>query len=171
MQLDTTTLNWVAQRRRPTLTRFFRTVSFTGEGRTWFAVGIVCNVLGIAGVQLAVTRMEWLRAMLCPLVAWLVGIVVKRAVGRLRPTRAGGNDPLLGAIPRDGSFPSSHASTAVAFAVALAWSGHPFALPVAIWAAFVGASRIYLGVHWLTDVLGGIAIGMLVGSAVLWVPA
>lgn len=162
---------WVARRRRPLLTRFFRAISFTGEGRTWFAAALVCNVLRYAGVKLAVTRVDWLRALLCPLAAWLIGLVVKRAVGRARPSRAEADDDrLLGAVPRDGSFPSSHASTATSFAVALTLAGHPLALPVAIWACCVGASRIYLGVHYPTDVIGGIALGVLVGAAILLLP-
>jgi membrane-associated phospholipid phosphatase len=169
MQVDTAVMRWAAQRRRPLLTRFFRAVSFTGEGRTWFAAALVCYVLRLAGVQLAVTRVDWLRALFCPLLAWLVGIVVKRTVGRARPT-PGDRDPLLGAMPGDGSFPSSHASTATSFALALTLLGHPLAVPVAVWAVCIGASRIYLGVHYPTDVLGGVALGAAVGTAILLVP-
>ena len=40
MQLDAAAMNWVAAHRRPVLTRVFRAVSLTGEGRTWFVVGL-----------------------------------------------------------------------------------------------------------------------------------
>lgn len=164
MRFDAAAMIWVAQRRHPALTRFFRTISITGEGRTWFLVALACNALRFAGVHSWVSQVSWLRALLAPLAAWLLGIVIKRAVGRQRPARSEDDIRLLGATPRDGSFPSSHASTSTAFAVALALAPHPLALPVAIWAVFVSASRIYLGVHYPTDVAAGIGIGALLGA-------
>jgi membrane-associated phospholipid phosphatase len=64
-------------------------------------------------------------------------------------------------------FPSGHASSAVAFCLALAalfrWRG---TLPLAIgWPILMGLSRMYLGRHFLGDVLGGLAVGMLAAAA------
>lgn len=65
-----------------------------------------------------------------------------------------------------GSFPSNHAMNTAAMAVILGWCMpwiRPYAWLYAILAAF---SRVYCGVHYPSDVLGGMAIGALVGYGV-----
>ena len=91
--------------------------------------------------------------------------IVKPAVGRARPPaglQVGGPDT-------GNAFTSGHATQSIAFYGMLAvvlivwWAPRRRAL-IAIAAALVtlliGASRLYLGVHWLTDVLGGYALGL-----------
>jgi membrane-associated phospholipid phosphatase len=65
------------------------------------------------------------------------------------------------------SFPSGHSSLAfsVAASVSLAYKKWYITAPAYIWATTVGYSRIYLGVHYPSDVLAGAAIG--IGSAYL----
>jgi len=62
------------------------------------------------------------------------------------------------------SFPSGHTTTAAALyglcAILLYRSGHRIAaLLTLLWVPFVGASRIYLAVHWPSDVLGSLLLG------------
>ncbi len=65
------------------------------------------------------------------------------------------------------SFPSGHTSDAfsVAMAVCLLFPRKQVVIPIMIWAVLVGYSRMDLGVHYPSDVLGGAVIGMI--SAVL----
>ena len=62
------------------------------------------------------------------------------------------------------SFPAGHAATAFAGATILAYVA-PRALPLlALVASVIGFSRVYVGVHYPTDVLAGAAIGIVVGA-------
>ena len=94
--------------------------------------------------------------------ASLVSAVLKEVIGRQRP-----QDGNLIARPDTDAFPSGHATTAFAAAVALS-----LLVPAARWwalplAAIVAYSRVHLGVHHPTDVVGGAVIGALVGVAVV----
>ena len=68
-------------------------------------------------------------------------------------------------MPHDGSFPSGHTATSFACATVLAVAV-PRAAPAAyVLALAIGYSRIYVGAHWVFDVLGGIVLGVAVGLA------
>jgi undecaprenyl-diphosphatase len=91
--------------------------------------------------------------------------IVKPAVGRSRPPAA----LQVGGPDKGWAFPSGHATQSISFygmlAVVLIIYAAPsrrwlFAIGAALITLVVGASRLYLGVHWLTDVLGGYALGL-----------
>lgn len=64
------------------------------------------------------------------------------------------------------SFPSGHALNAFAIGSVIALAFPPVALPVLTVGASVAASRVVLGLHWLSDVLAGAAGGLLIGTLV-----
>jgi undecaprenyl-diphosphatase len=69
-------------------------------------------------------------------------------------------------LPSGSSFPSGHTATSFACATVLSFFV-PRAAPVFyLLALAIGFSRIYVGVHWPLDVLGGIVLGVAVGLAV-----
>jgi len=74
--------------------------------------------------------------------------------------------PLVG-VPHSGSFPSGHAATAFACATVIAWTTPRLAVPAFVLAVAISWSRVYVGVHWPLDVLGGAALGVLVATALL----
>lgn len=99
------------------------------------------------------------------LVAWRLDDVVKEVIERPRPE--GLVDGLVVREDADGfGFPSGH--TAVAFAVAAVlfqvlparWRWIPFVL-----ASLVAIARLYVGVHWPMDLVGGAALGLAIGGA------
>jgi len=90
---------------------------------------------------------------------------IKALVGRDRPPV---HDPLpkpLVPVPHDGSFPSGHAATSFAAATVLTHAFPRFGPLLFLLAAAVAFSRVYVGVHYPLDVIGGAALGVLVATA------
>jgi membrane-associated phospholipid phosphatase len=81
--------------------------------------------------------------------------IVKVAVGENRPNEP---DPLV-TIPHSHSFPSGHTATAVAGATVLSYLCPRLTPLFAVLAAGIAYSRLYVGVHFPLDVLGGAVIG------------
>lgn len=91
-----------------------------------------------------------------------LGFGLKQLVRRERPYVSLQNVHLVGGYRRDTySFPSGHSTTAFALATTLSlrYPKAYVAIPVHLWALFVGYGRVYLGVHYPSDVLVGGAIG------------
>lgn len=92
----------------------------------------------------------------------ITNVWLKNAIGRIRPYVRFPELTVLTTIPPDTSFPSGHtaASFAVAAGVYMAgWKKTGIALYIA--ASLIGFSRLYLGVHFPTDVIGGAIVGVL----------
>lgn len=96
---------------------------------------------------------------------------LKYIINRSRPYQSWPNDIHPINFQPDLSFPSGH--TTVAFSTATAFSfSHPqlyVVLPINLWAGSIGYSRMYLGRHYPTDVLGGIMVGVFSGLVGHWV--
>ncbi len=65
--------------------------------------------------------------------------------------------------PSSYSFPSGHTASAFAAATALLWHNRKWGIPTMIFAALMGFSRIYVQVHYCTDVIGGVIAGAICG--------
>ena len=92
-------------------------------------------------------------------------MVLKPLVGRVRPFVFRPDLPLLVPPPGDASFPSGHTAAAFAVVFALRTAGSPLWRPALALAAVTAFSRMYLYVHWPTDILGGVLLGAAVGWA------
>ncbi len=110
----------------------------------------------------------WFLPGLCYAGSMLLSFVVKRVFKRVRPPREGF---AFGHKLKDPSFPSGHSLTSFCFwimtAVVISLSGVSMSIVVAFWllgiaiVALTGLSRVYLGVHFPSDVLGGFLMGAL----------
>ncbi|MCC8449658.1 phosphatase PAP2 family protein [Streptomyces rochei] len=126
-----------------------RALSWAGEhGALWLAGGL--TAAAVDGPR----RGAWLRGTALTAGAHLVSMGVKRVVRRPRPTHV---TPLVRTAGRH-SFPSSHATSAAAAAVAFGALGVRAAWPLA---AAVCVSRLVVGVHYPSDVAAGAALGAL----------
>ncbi len=138
---------------------------------SWFGHGAVqiplLALLCLLGYVLARPRLRtaFFLALAAFVSSGVLTQLVKHLVGRPRPRLLSQGIEHFGPTLASGldSFPSGHASTAVAVAVVLSlW--FPKATPVLmILAAFVAASRVLGGAHFIMDVLGGVCLGLVVG--------
>lgn len=141
--------------RTPETVRWVRRYSTLGEHAAgWLA-------LGAAGALVdRRRRRRWTRATVCVGASYLISTSIKLAIGRKRP--AVEDLPHLMATPTGLSFPSSHSTSS--FAAARAFGSLLPSGPLYVTATAMAASRLYLGVHYPSDVAAGAALGTLLGS-------
>ncbi len=130
-------------------------------GLVWIAIAGVLALSGRARPRLVLVTAAavW--------IADLLTLAIKETVDRPRPyVSIAEVDRLMGAV--GSSFPSGHAATSAAGFAVLAIAVPRLAPAFAGLAAAIAFSRIYVGVHYPTDVLAGMAIGAAVGAATAW---
>ncbi len=141
--------------RTPASVRWVRRYSRLGEH------GLVGLGLGAAGALVdGEHRRRWVKATLFVGGAYLISTSIKLAIGRKRPVVE--DLPHLMATPTGLSFPSSHSTSS--FAAAQAFAGLLPRSPLYGAAAAMAFSRLYLGVHYPSDVAAGAALGTVIGS-------
>ena len=105
-------------------------------------------------------------AMATALVLYLVAgdCILKPLFARPRPCDIRPEMLTLVARPHGWSFPSGHTASGFAAAFALWFQNRSLGVPALVLAAFIGFTRLYLYVHFPTDILGGVALGLAAGA-------
>ena len=95
--------------------------------------------------------------------------ILKPLVHRIRPFDVKTGIELLVKRPTDYSFPSGHTAASFASVTALYLAGEKrLWIPALVLAVLIAFSRLYLYVHYPTDVLGGVVIGVMAGALGYW---
>lgn len=132
--------------------------------------GIIWILLCIVLLILPKTRKSGVVLMAALLVDLVVcNVILKPLVHRIRPFDVKTGIELLVKRPTDYSFPSGHTAASVASVMALYLAGEKkIWVPALILAVLIAFSRLYLYVHYPTDVLGGMIIGIAAGAIGYW---
>ena len=149
----------------PFLDGLMQAVSWLGNG------GRIFILLAVILVCIPKTRnLGWVLALALVLDLLLVNVTIKPLVARIRPYDVLQSLQLILPPPGDFSFPSGHTAAAFAAATALWPAGKRVRIGMFAFACIMAFSRLYLTVHYPTDVLGGILCGVLCGvlALLLW---
>jgi undecaprenyl-diphosphatase len=164
-ELDRRAVEWMSSLHWPVVTPVMKGLTDAGAA-------------GLVWIVLAAVAAAWLRRPLV-LVSVILAIelasyadgVLKSAVGRARPFVGDPRvHPSIG-LPHDPSMPSGHAMNAFAGAVLLAAAVPRARWPLLMLAALIALSRVYLGVHFPSDVIAGALLGSAIGAAAAWLLA
>ena len=165
LQMDSSILLWIqGSVRNGFLTPIMNVITHLGDK------GILWIVITLALLAFRKTR----RIGICCAISMVVGLVVtnliiKNWAARVRPYEViEGLECLVGA-QKDFSFPSGHATNSFACAcVLLKLTPKKYGVPALIMAILISLSRLYVGVHYPTDVLCGVVIGICSAVLALW---
>jgi undecaprenyl-diphosphatase len=135
--------------------------SRVGDGWLWYALGLILLLFGGPGRFVAVGAATVSAALSVSLFLRL-----KKLAGRKRPCAIERNCWATLLPPDQFSFPSGHSMTAFSIAVPLSLFYPSLEVGLLFCAFSIAASRILLGLHFLSDVLAGSALGAILGYTV-----
>ncbi len=156
-----------ALRLRPEQRALWRVAAvFTHSGDSWFwGAGLLLLIWRGDAAQRA-----WAIALLLAIAALAaVVLVIKFLIRRQRPPGEWGS---LYRLTDPHSFPSGHAARAILIAALVVAWGPAWLVPILVlWAPLVALARVATGLHYLSDVVGGVALGLVAAVAAVQVMA
>lgn len=164
LNLDGNILLWIQEYvRNAFLTPIFIVITNMGNsGAIWLAVSFLM-------LFFKKTRKAGIMSLAALLSAFIIdNVILKHLVARIRPYEVIPGLQILIQKQKDYSFPSGHTGSSFASAVVL-FKALPkkFGIPALILAGLIGFSRLYVGVHYPSDVIGGAIIGSIL-AIIIW---
>lgn len=157
MNIEFTILDFIRNNlTSPFMDGLMKGITFLGNaGWIWIVLGVVLAIVPR-------TRKTGV-CVCCALIFSLVlcNLTLKPLIARVRPYELIEGIELIIAAPSDHSFPSGHTSASFAGAVAIFLNEKKLGVPAIILATLIAFSRLYLYVHFPTDVLGGMILGSI----------
>jgi len=158
---DDTVCDFMAQHQNPTMRKFMRNVSLYGDWPSHLVLGLL--LLGIAWRR---QSKKWMRIFLsmgvAMAIAGVAGTVIKRTIPRARPSV---KSELRWGGPRFSTkyhaFPSGHVGASTAFFGVLILARRRVGLVCLTIPILIGLSRMYLGAHYLSDVVCAAVLGIV----------
>ncbi len=157
MEWEFNILYWFQSIHNPVLDAISVFLSYAGDGPCLVFM-MLCMLILLKNKRPGITIFLALNLSLL-----FCNIILKNAIHRDRPCWIDESVALLVSTPKDYSFPSGHSSASFAFAVALLQYYRGWGIFALVMAFFVGLSRLYLFVHFPTDVLVGALCGITAG--------
>ena len=161
--MDVAILNYIAEHlRTPLLDQVFSAITALNDyGLIWigFAIVMLCTKRYRRG-GIAIT--------IALALSFLIGnLLLKHLIDRVRPFVTYPMTLLI-AVPAGSSFPSAHTLSSFAAAMAIWRTERRLGIPAMILAALIAFSRLYLYVHYPSDVLAGAILGLWIGWLAVW---
>lgn len=166
LEMDGLLLRWLMEAfSHPVLDKIMIFVSSLGnKGMIWITIGILFLLLGVKNKK---WRTRGLLVLFSLAANFLVcNAVLKPLVDRTRPYYVLEYTPLIPPVG-DPSFPSGHTAASFAAATAIYAINKKWGIAAYLFAAIMGFSRLYLGVHFPTDVIFGAIVGMAAAKIVV----
>ncbi len=156
---DNKILRKLAAKHTPVLNKILVPVTYSGNnGYIWFALAIPLLLMNRY-------RLTGFTVVLAMVITGLTGeVTIKHIVGRVRPSNGDFSKDVLIKHPAHYSFPSGHTSSSFAVTMVMFFMLPPLFVPVLMYACLMGFSRMYVLVHYPTDVLAGVVLGIICGT-------
>ena len=164
-QFEASILLWIQENLRGVLDGFWVFVTHLGDGGyLWIAIGLTLLLF-------KKTRAVGISVLLALLInLCITNISLKNIIARPRPFNVNPELVTLIKHPSSFSFPSGHTSGSFTAALVLFHlMPKKIGVPAVVLATMIGFSRMYVGVHYPTDVLGGIAVGIIASTVAILV--
>jgi undecaprenyl-diphosphatase len=160
--LDHRFVAWFSGLDLPLVTPLAKALSIIGlSGAVFIVIALVISIGRRRPMPLLATA-------LAVIVSEPLSTIFKRLAGRPRPSESYQDVHPLIDLPTSNAMPSGHAFVCFAAAVALSAVVPRARVPLVTLAALIALSRVYLGVHYLSDVIVGAVCGTVVGLLVVW---
>lgn len=158
MQWEYECLSWLQDHRTQILTPAMKFLSFLADkGWCWIVTGVILLLMHR-------TRRTGIEVAVAMLMLYIVGnLILKNVFDRVRPYDLYQSLIPLAAKPHDASFPSGHSMQSFAAATAIFLNNRKWGTAALILAAGIAVSRLYNGMHYPTDVIAGVLLGIAAG--------